>query len=276
MAGGTLAGGVVVAGRPGPTGPRSSVKLGAAFRSGEYGVDLLAVDPGHVRPRRALAKRRRGHPSRWPDCSTTSISPWRGGRRPFARRRDRPPARCDAAALGAGLRAPGRARWHTAAFFPGYRNGATLVVVARDTLRRNCRTHAPEVSGCAIRPTTPSINSTLAGASASSGRPGQADVFDVTSFLTVRWSYGALAAAFGLLVALVVLVAQLLVLDARSRPSPSRLRADQPHGPPGARRGDRRPHRAGPCPCSPASPSGPPSVSVCAMSRWRRSIAPVS
>ncbi|HTN80881.1 MAG TPA: hypothetical protein VMK16_14480, partial [Acidimicrobiales bacterium] len=42
------------------------------------------------------------------------------------------------------------------------------------------------------------------------------DVFDATSFLTVRWSYAVLT-AFGVLIAIVVVVAQVLVLDARRR-----------------------------------------------------------
>jgi hypothetical protein len=42
------------------------------------------------------------------------------------------------------------------------------------------------------------------------------DVFDVVSFLAVKWSYSALR-AFGIVVGLVLLFAQLLVLDARRR-----------------------------------------------------------
>jgi hypothetical protein len=41
-------------------------------------------------------------------------------------------------------------------------------------------------------------------------------VFDVISFLAVRWSYSALR-AFGVVVGAVIVVAQLLVLDARRR-----------------------------------------------------------
>ena len=40
------------------------------------------------------------------------------------------------------------------------------------------------------------------------------EVLDVTSFLTVRWSYASLS-AFGVLIGVVLLLAQLLVLDAR-------------------------------------------------------------
>jgi hypothetical protein len=103
----------------------------------------------------------------------------------------------------------------TAAFFPGYHNGATLVVVDRAALPEGMPGLADEV-WLKDPPSDALAQLRSAGISVLSPRQ-QGDVFEVTSFLTVRWSYGALA-AFGLLVALVVLLAQLLVLDARRGP----------------------------------------------------------
>ena len=102
-----------------------------------------------------------------------------------------------------------------AAFFPGFRNGATLVVVDQQALADAPFGIAEEIW---IRepPADAATQLTSAGIVVRSPRE-RADVFEVTSFLTVRWAYGALA-AFGLLVAVVVLVAQLLVLDARRGP----------------------------------------------------------
>ena len=48
------------------------------------------------------------------------------------------------------------------------------------------------------------------------GSTSASDVFEVTSFLTVRWSYQVFA-AFGVLIGVVLVVAQVLVLDARRR-----------------------------------------------------------
>ena len=48
------------------------------------------------------------------------------------------------------------------------------------------------------------------------GSTSASDVFEVTSFLTVRWSYQVFA-AFGVLIGVVLVVVQVLVLDARRR-----------------------------------------------------------
>jgi hypothetical protein len=102
----------------------------------------------------------------------------------------------------------------SAEWFPGFSNGATLVVVDRAALeatelglatevwvRDDDGTAADEISdsGALIR-----------------GTRAVGDVFDSTSFLTVRWSYAVLA-AFGVVIAVVVVATQVLVLDAHRR-----------------------------------------------------------
>jgi hypothetical protein len=99
----------------------------------------------------------------------------------------------------------------TARWFPGYHNGAILVVVDRDAL-------------AALIPTSTEIwlRDPPADAVGALSRAGLvtrnardlSEVFDVTSFLTVRWAYATLS-MLGALVGFVVLLSQLLVLDAR-------------------------------------------------------------
>ena len=105
------------------------------------------------------------------------------------------------------VRPVGTARW-----FPGLQNGAVLVVIDTDAL---------VASGFATRseiwlrdpPRDAFAQLTAAGVLVGSPRDLSA-VFDVTSFLTVRWAYATLS-ILGALVGIVVLLAQLLVLDAR-------------------------------------------------------------
>ncbi len=100
----------------------------------------------------------------------------------------------------------------TARWFPGFRNGAVLVVVDRDALAA-----AGFVGGSEIwlsdPPTDAFTQLSNAGITVRSPRD-LSQVFDVTSFLTVRWAYATLS-VLGVLVGIVVLLAQLLVLDAR-------------------------------------------------------------
>ena len=111
--------------------------------------------------------------------------------------------------------------------FPGFRNGATLVVVDRDALTAKPLGLAEEI--WIKSPPAHATDQLVAAGFTVRSPPSGADVFEVTSFLTVRWAYGALA-AFGLLVAVVVLVAQLLVLDARRRGEAGGVRAHSTHG----------------------------------------------
>jgi putative ABC transport system permease protein len=99
------------------------------------------------------------------------------------------------------------ARW-----FPGFKNGATLVVVDKDAL-----ISAGFGTGSEIwlrdPPSGAFAQLSNAGIVVRSPRdPSQ--VFNVTSFLTVRWAYATLS-ILGVLIGIVVLLAQLLVLDAR-------------------------------------------------------------
>jgi putative ABC transport system permease protein len=99
----------------------------------------------------------------------------------------------------------------TARWFPGFHNGATLVVVDADALRALIPT-APEIW---LRDPPPDAVARLSAAGLVVRTPRDlTQVFDVTSFLTVRWSYATLT-MLAALVGIVVLLTQLLVLDAR-------------------------------------------------------------
>ena len=66
-----------------------------------------------------------------------------------------------------------------------------------------------------LRDPPPDAFARLSAAGLKVGSPSDlSQVFDVTSFLTVRWAYATLS-ILGALVGIVVLLAQLLVLDAR-------------------------------------------------------------
>ncbi|MGZ4671895.1 MAG: hypothetical protein ACXV8K_04445, partial [Ilumatobacteraceae bacterium] len=100
----------------------------------------------------------------------------------------------------------------TARWFPGLRNGAVLVVVDKAALVAAAIATRSEIW---LRDPPPDAFARLSAAGIIVGSPRDlSQVFDVTSFLTVRWAYATLS-VLGVLVGIVVLLAQLLVLDAR-------------------------------------------------------------
>ena len=100
----------------------------------------------------------------------------------------------------------------TARWFPGFRNGAVLVVVDKDALSAAGFSASSEIW---LRDPPPDAFAQLSSAGISVSSPRDlSQVFDVTSFLTVRWAYATLS-ILAVLVGIVVLLAQLLVLDAR-------------------------------------------------------------
>ena len=100
----------------------------------------------------------------------------------------------------------------TARWFPGEHAGSTLVVVNRDALVAAVPSIAEQV--WLIDPPADSrARLSIAGFTVRGSQRAQ-DVFDVVSFLAVRWSYSALG-AFGVVIGAVVIVSYLLVLDAR-------------------------------------------------------------
>jgi putative ABC transport system permease protein len=99
------------------------------------------------------------------------------------------------------------ARW-----FPGYRNGAVLVVVDKATLTSTAFSTGLEIL---LRDPPPDAFTRLSNAGILVRTPHDPSlVFNVTSFLTVHWAYATLS-ILGVLIGIVVLLAQLLVLDAR-------------------------------------------------------------
>lgn len=101
----------------------------------------------------------------------------------------------------------GSARW-----FPGYRNGAILVVVDKALL---VSSGFPTSSEILLRDPPPDAFAQLSNQGILVRTPhDETLVFNVTSFLTVRWAYATLS-ILGVLIGIVVLLAQLLVLDAR-------------------------------------------------------------
>jgi hypothetical protein len=101
----------------------------------------------------------------------------------------------------------GSARW-----FPGFRNGAVLVVVDRSTLTSSGFSTGSEIL---LRDPPPDAFTRLSDAGLVVRNPHDPSlVFNVTSFLTVHWAYATLS-ILGVLIGIVVLLAQLLVLDAR-------------------------------------------------------------
>ena len=101
----------------------------------------------------------------------------------------------------------------TTRWFPGQRNGAILVVVEADALRALI----PTATEIWLRNPPPDAVARLSAAGLVARSPRDlSQVFDVTSFLTVRWAYATLS-MLAALVGVVVLLTQLLVLDARRR-----------------------------------------------------------
>ncbi|HEX2784968.1 MAG TPA: hypothetical protein VHN36_15400 [Ilumatobacteraceae bacterium] len=99
----------------------------------------------------------------------------------------------------------------TTRWFPGFRNGAILVVVDKVALRALVAT-GTEIW---LRDPPPDAVAQLSALGVVAHSPRDlSQVFDVTSFLTVRWAYATMS-MLGALVGVVVLLTQLLVLDAR-------------------------------------------------------------
>ena len=100
----------------------------------------------------------------------------------------------------------------TARWFPGLHNGAIMVIVDKDLLKANGFSSSAEIW---LRDPPIDAETQLAAAGVLVRSPRDLSaVFDVTSFVTVRWAFATLS-ILGVLVGIVVLLAQLLVLDAR-------------------------------------------------------------
>ncbi len=159
------------------------------------------------------------------------VAAWRGDEAPMslaevlARLRERVPAGAVAAIVVGGrletneLTGPGGARFTVAPVlaldtFPGFHNPGPVIVVDRATLARSGLSSTFELW---FRGPPADVLAQLraAGRRVYSAN-GVDEVFDVSSFLAVRWSY-ALLGAFGVVVGAVTALAQLLVLDARRR-----------------------------------------------------------
>lgn len=98
--------------------------------------------------------------------------------------------------------------------FPGFSNGSPMIVIARSAL--DAASLGRTGTYVWIRDPPADAVQLLRDAGARITNDGQRvdDVFDVISFRAVRWSYSALG-AFGVFVAAVVLMMQLLTIDAR-------------------------------------------------------------
>ena len=100
----------------------------------------------------------------------------------------------------------------TARWFPGFHNGAIMVIVDKDLLQAKGFSSTSEIW---LRDPPIDAETQLSDAGVLVRSPRDlSKVFNVTSFVTVRWSYATLS-ILGVLVGIVVLLAQLLVLDAR-------------------------------------------------------------
>jgi len=100
----------------------------------------------------------------------------------------------------------------TADWFPGLHNGAVLVVLDAHALSDAGFASSSEIW---LRDPPDDAETQLSNDGVVVRSPRDlSQVFDVTSFVTVRWAYATLS-ILGVLVGIVVLLAQLLVLDAR-------------------------------------------------------------
>ena len=97
--------------------------------------------------------------------------------------------------------------------FPGVRSGTALVVVDADALRA-AGVDATDVVWM-LDPPADAVDRLVAAGNRVRTVVSPDDVFDVVSFRAQRWTYDVLA-AFGVLVGVVVLVLQLLVVEARA------------------------------------------------------------
>jgi putative ABC transport system permease protein len=195
-----------VAPLPPPLADSSTIVVRTQARSGGLSVDVLGVDPDTF----ARAVRWRA------DAADESLPTL------LAKVAHPPPGALPAIVAGGeiadgdmltynlqhlSVRPVASARW-----FPGYHNGAPLLIVDRDAL---------VATGLALNEEAwmldpPADAAQLLQTAGFVVRSPQeaSEVLDVTSFLTVRWSYASLS-AFGVLIGVVLLLAQLLVLDAR-------------------------------------------------------------
>jgi putative ABC transport system permease protein len=96
------------------------------------------------------------------------------------------------------------------AFFPGFRNGSTLVVVDRSAVAE-----APGRVELWVRDPVGDVLPRLrdSGVRVTSAQD-TGEIFEVTDFLSTRWGYASFT-ALGIVIAIVTLLGQLLVLDAR-------------------------------------------------------------
>jgi putative ABC transport system permease protein len=190
---------------PPPFSDSGTVVARAQGHSGTQSVDLLGVDPATFA--RAVHWRADGSSAAL-DTMLTQITP-------------RSDAAIPALVVGGPLpsttidnlvhhsivvRPLASPRW-----FPGLHNGATLVVVDRETLKHSMAT-ATEI-WLRDPPADAVTQLSSAGLVVRNARD-LSQVFDVTSFQTVRWAYATLS-MLAALVGVVVLLTQLLVLDAR-------------------------------------------------------------
>jgi hypothetical protein len=96
------------------------------------------------------------------------------------------------------------------AFFPGFRNGSTLVVVDRSAVA-----DAPGRSEVWVRdPVDDAVARLQAADVRISATQDTGEIFEVTDFLSTRWGYASFT-ALAVVIAIVTLLGQLLVLDAR-------------------------------------------------------------
>ena len=108
-------------------------------------------------------------------------------------------------------------RWPAPRWFPGFHNGAVSGRRRQGRVGRRRLCH--HRGDLAARPTDRCRDAVVATPGIVVRSPRDlSQVFNVTSFVTVRWAYATLS-ILGVLVGIVVLLAQLLVLDARARPA---------------------------------------------------------
>ena len=186
---------------PASLASRATVVQRARMTAGSTRVDLLGIDPatfGNVVGSRASDREVRALVSQLRDTDALVVH----GSLDSNTLEDVTRASIDVAPIAS-------AQW-----FPGYRNGATMVVVDAAALPLSHLALATEV--WIHDPPADAVEQLQASGWLVRGSQDVADVFEVTSFLTVRWSYAVLT-AFGVLIGVVVVVAQVLVLDARRR-----------------------------------------------------------
>jgi hypothetical protein len=95
-------------------------------------------------------------------------------------------------------------------FFPGFRNGSTLVVVDRSVM-----VDAPSRTEVWVRdPVDDAVARLQAADVRISATQDTSEIFEVTDFLATRWGYASFT-ALAVVIAIVTLLGQLLVLDAR-------------------------------------------------------------